>query len=357
MSKFLFLINLSLLFILVPMHSSASYIDFSIEKGIYNNLSLIQQQAITSKVQEINQFFETNVYSKIPNSLKYKLRKLKVTISFSDKSGRDALFVPNENGHVHKIFIQLLSLNSNGLNALLAHEFFHAVHYEINPDEDPWVREGMAQVFEYIVTDELNGTNLRAAIENPHTPLIGTYSIENPNRAQYGHDMLYFYYLYKRCGGDSFFWSLAEGEEELKGAALINSILGRFDSPNAECKSFSSSAVSFEVAKIHNQVQELIQKESEGRGRFFLAPTNLTPKYREEKSSSEIESDIAAMPLYSSEKYKLPYFLAQKIEIRDCVRFYAKRTFPYEISENLPSGNPKNYDIILVKTKLISVAD
>ncbi|MBC7538740.1 MAG: hypothetical protein H7281_07965 [Bacteriovorax sp.] len=122
-------------------------------------------------------------YSAIPESIKLKIKDLKVTINFSDKSGRDKLFISGLEDHQHKIVVQLIQINTNGIKALFAHEFFHAVHFEINPDEATWVREGMTQLFEYFTTDELNRSNLRAAIDNPLTPLIGKYDIDNANLA------------------------------------------------------------------------------------------------------------------------------------------------------------------------------
>jgi ribosomal protein L25 (general stress protein Ctc) len=350
-------ILLGFILIVAPKGASASFINFTIEKKVFNELSTTQQQAISQKVQELNSFFEADVYPQIPETIKLKIKDLKVTINFSDKAGRDGLFIPGLEDHQHKIVVQLIQINTNGIKALLAHEFFHAVHFEINPNEATWVREGMAQLFEYITTDQLNGSNLRAAIENPLTPLIGKYDINNANAAQYGHNMLYFYYLFKHCGGDNFFWSLAEGKDDLKGAYLIDSILANANSSNIECRSFTSSAISFEVAKIQNQIQESIENKSKGRERYFLAPTNLSPKFPTATSAVELDAAIKAIPLYSSYRVKLQDFTALKGQCNNCDRFYAKRVFPYDVSVDLPNGNLKNYDIILVKSSSDSSAD
>ncbi len=334
--------------ILIPAISfSADLVNFSIDKNLYENLSSIQQQAIASKVTELNSFFNDDVFPKIPNEIKEKIKDLKVTISFSDKDGRDGLFIPDTENHNHKILVQLIQINSNGLKALLAHEFFHAVHFELNPNEATWVREGMAQLFEYITTDELNGLNLQAAIATPMTPLIGSYNIDDPNPAQYGHDMLYFYYLYKHCGGDQIFWSLSEGKDELKSTSLIDAVLKIQDSKNKECSNFSSSAISFEVAKNHNQVQ---LSTPEDRERFFLAPTNLSPKDLVINTPAELASAVSQIPLYSSLKLKLETWNNLKGQCRNCQKFYARHSYPYDVSEERPANSLKSYDVILVKT-------
>ncbi|MDD4975723.1 MAG: hypothetical protein PHY93_15305 [Bacteriovorax sp.] len=333
---------------LIPALSwGEEFVNFSIEKNIYANLSSDQQQDIVAKISELNIFFKNDVYPHIPTSVLEKIKDLQVTINFSDKTGRDGLFIPGSENHKHKIIVQLIQINSNGLKSLLAHEFFHAVHFEINANEAPWVREGMAQLFEYIVTNEFNGTNLQAAIMNSLTPLIGNYGLEDINAAQYGHNMLYFYYLYKHCGGDQFFWSMAEGVDELKGAYLIDSILSAQNSKKAECKNFLSSAISFEVAKLHNQIQ--LTKE-EDRERFFLAPTNLSPMELIVNTSAELMAAIHEVPLYSSLRIKLETWNNLTGHCKDCAIFYAKRSFPYDVNEEIPSPPLRNYDIILVKT-------
>lgn len=341
--------------VLIPKISFGSdLIKFSIDKNLYAALSSTQQQALAAKTSEINTFFVNDVYPHIPKNILERIKELEVTIYFSDKGGRDGLFVPGLVDHKHKIIVQLIQLNSNGFKSLLAHEFFHAIHFEINADEAPWVREGMAQLFEYIVTDELNGLNLKAAIENPLTPLIGSYNVGDINAAQYGHNMLYFYYLYKHCGGDQFFWSMAEGdqegvqaESEKKGAYLIDTILNSSKNKNTECKNFLSSVISFEVAKLHNQIQ--VTKNNE-RERFFLAPTNLSPAVNNPSTADDLATAIQEIPLYSSLRIKLESWTNFKGKCPNCSLFFAKRSFPYDISEEIPVNSQKNYDVILVKT-------
>lgn len=327
----------------------AEIVSFSINKEVYAALSSSQQQSLISKVSELNLFFKEEVFPKIPSLVFEKIKDMKVNIHLSDKSGRDGLFIPGEVEHNHKINIQLLLLNSNGIKALLAHEFFHAVHFEVNPGEEPWMREGMAQLFEFIVTDNLSGANLQASIAKPNTPLIGKYDIENVNPAQYGHDLLYFFYLYNHCGGDDLFWSLATGQDDLQGAELIDRLLSLKNSTPVECKNFHNSAVSFETAKLHNQMQITKAEQTGERDRFFLAPTNLPTKATLFSSPQDLIKATEQLPDYSSLRTGLNIFEAAKASLKNCKVFYARRSFPYDVSEDTPSGSTRNLEVIIVK--------
>ncbi|MEA9355893.1 hypothetical protein SHI21_06765 [Bacteriovorax sp. PP10] len=321
---------------------------FGIDKTVYSKMSEDQKNKLIQKIQELNEFIELQVKTKIPADLIDQTIDLKINISFTDKPGRDGLFVPQDSGE-HKISIQLVQVYSNGIKALLAHEIFHAIHYQINPDEAAWVREGMAQVFEFITTNELNGRNTAAAIQNPMTPLLRTYDVENNDPAQYGHNQLYFYYLYTHCGKDNLFWKLAAGQSHtgVKGSFLIDAILTEMNLAKPECKDFTESAITFEVAKAHNQFQ-FANKES--REQFFLYPSVITPKFTETISPSDLKSTIQDLPVLSSFRMPLKKYILQKGECKNCAIYFAETDFPFGVSESTPS-NPALYDIILVKLR------
>ncbi len=326
--------------------NSSELISFSIDKTTYESLSSSQKENIYTKIAELNEFFNQEVYPQIPDYIINKIMGLKLNINFNDKSEHNGLFIPDEINRNHKILIQLIQLNSNGLKALLAHEFFHAVHFELNPNESPWIREGLAQVFEFMVTNELNGGNLRSAISNPLTPLIGTYHLETPNAAQYGHNMLYFYYLYKHCGEASVFWDITLGQNGLKDTDLLNAVLKKQQSNKSQCRNFASSAVNFEIAKIHNQIQFA---QEENQEEFFLAPTNLTPKSIHPKSQNELTAFISEMPPFSSVSLKQEIWNTFNRQCKNCIVVYARNTFPYEITVFPDKSHSKNIDVIIVK--------
>lgn len=323
-------------------------VTFGVDKTVYSKMSEDQKNKLIQKIQELNDFVELQVRTKIPAELIEQTIDLKINISFTDKPGRDGLFVPQDSGD-HKISIQLVQVYSNGIKALLAHEIFHAIHYQINPDEVTWVREGMAQVFEFITTKELNGRNMAAAIQNPLTPLLGTYDVEDNDPAQYGHNQLYFYYLYTHCGKDDLFWKIAAGQtgSGIKGSFLIDAILAEMNLAKPECKDFTESAITFEVAKVHNQFQ-FGNKES--REKFFIYPSMITPQFTKTTSPEELKSTIQELPVLSSFKMPLKKYIEQKGECKNCAIYFAEIDFPFSVSEAIPS-NSTFYDVILVKLR------
>lgn len=323
-------------------------ITFTIDKKVYTKMSDAQRAGLIQKIQELNDFVESKIKTKIPDELSDNLKDLKIKISFSDKPGRDGLFVPQESGE-HIISIQLVQVYSNGIYALLAHEIYHAIHYHINPNEVTWVREGMAQLFEYITTNELNGMNLLAAIRDPMTPLLGTYDIELNNPAQYGHNQLYFYYLYSHCGRDQLFWDITKGQSEsgLKGSFLIDAVLAESKITKNECQNFTESAIAFEVAKTHNQFQFLNEKEKE---KYFITSSDIGPIFTKPSSEESLKLVIEEMPVLSSFRIPLRKYIQLNGECKNCAIYFADRDFPYSVTEVSPEDG-STYDVILVKLR------
>lgn len=348
MKSFLILLHLVLFFAFQSAHAENGFVRFTIDKNVYESLDESQKNTLSQKIQELDAFIEKDIKGKIPTSVMDNLFNLKIKITFTDKPGRDGLFTPNDSGE-HTISVQFIQMNSNGIKALLAHEIYHAIHYQLNPDELPWIREGMAQLFEYITTGELNGMNLYAAIKNPMTPLLGNYDAAESNPAQYGHNMLYFYYLYNHCGEDNIFWKITEAKNQngLKGSFLIDAILKEINSPMIECRDFADSATIFEVAKLHNQIQFLNLTE---KNKFYLAPMDIMPKLPQPQTSTELDSIIKNMPVLSSYKLSMDSFIQLKGKCPNCELYYALKTFPYTVSEAAPKKS-KDIDVILVKLR------
>lgn len=325
-------------------------ITFTIDKKVYTKMSDAQKAGLIQKIQELNDFVESKIKTKIPAELSENLKDLKIKISFSDKPGRDGLFVPQESGE-HVISIQLVQVYSNGIYALLAHEIYHAIHYHINPNEVTWVREGMAQLFEYITTNELNGMNLLAAIRDPMTPLLGTYDIEKNNPAQYGHNLLYFYYLYSHCGRDKIFWDITKGQLEsgLKGSFLIDAVLAESKNKKNECQNFTESAIAFEVAKTHNQFQFSNEQQTE-KEKYFIIGSDIGPVFIKPSSENSLKMVIEEMPVLSSFRIPLKKYIQLNGECKNCATYFADRDFPYTVTEVLPAER-STFDVILVKLR------
>lgn len=321
-------------------------VHFSIDKKVYENLSNSQQTNLSQKAGELTRFVESTLLQKIPAPIREKISDLKITVQLTDEPGRDGLFIPQES-HEQKILVQLNQIYSNGIKALLAHEIFHVIHFYLNPDEMPWMREGMAQLFEFITTDELNGMNVSAAVANPMTPLLGDYDINQTSRAQYGHDLLYFYYLYSQCGKDTLFWNLVTGvkENKLFGSYLIDEVLSRTNSTKIQCTNFEESAISFEAAKVHNQLQYYVKPEME---RFFIYYLDIKPNQMKFSTKESLNQYIDSMPSLSSMKYPLVEFKKLEGQCNNCEFFYAQKSFPYTVSNKI-TGKEEGLDVILVK--------
>ncbi len=325
-----------------------NFVRFSIDKAVYEQLSSSQQSSVAQKAQELHNFIITKIKNRLPKDINEKIKDLKIKIFLSDKAGRDGLFIPQDSGE-HTIEVKLVQLHSNGIEALLAHEIFHAIHFHINPDEVAWVREGMAQLFEYITTGDLNGMNFYAAINNPITPLLGDYDIEDPNPAQYGHNQLYFFYMYSHCGQDNFLWSLAKGDADSghRGSFLIDHVLDEMKSPAPECATFTESAINFEVAKLHNQMQFIAGEE---KNRYFVFPGDIAPKFKKITTPEDLKKMLESMPVLSSYRMPLKDFLNLKGDCATCALYFANNQFPYAVSENAPKKSSDS-DVIIVKLR------
>ncbi len=348
MKYLFFLLILTLPFVGVQASTSEPIYRFTTEKATFENLSASQKNSIINATGELSNFINEQIIGQLPKPIKKEIEDMKIKIVLSDKEGRDGLFIPGENNE-HVIFIKLIQVQSNGIKSLLAHEFFHAIHYHINPDELPWVREGLAQIYEYMTTKNLNGINLSAAINNPLTPLLGEYSPEEKNPAQYGHNQLYFLYLYSHCGKDNIFWSIAKGKPGLKGSFLIDQIMSDLSSESAECKDFNESVVSFLVAKHHNQIQFTSKVDLE-KNKYFISSMDIAPKRIVIKSESELQRTLSEMPVLSSLKFSLTDFKKNKGKCLECEFFYSNTNFPFDVTQILPKKEAE-YDIIAVKLR------
>jgi hypothetical protein len=172
-------------------------------------------------------------------------------------------------------------IRSSDAERILAHEFFHALHWMNHPDEPAWLREGLAQVFETRVYKQgkFNVNNLTAGFAEISTSLQGEMRVDAISAAQYGHTLLYFWYLYQRCGGDDLFWALVDSPDGLFGTKTIEYALKHEASKKTGCKSFLESFVEFELARAIN-TRSL---EGDDPDRWFLVASTLAKAKAETK--------------------------------------------------------------------------
>lgn len=141
---------------------------------------------------------------------------------------------------------------------ILAHELTHLIHYKIRPQEQSWVREGLALLAEYLVTGYFN-PSLPAAFSQPETSLVAdldpgrSEEIATSDRlAQYGHLVQYFYYIYRLCGKNQLFLQLLTSDSAASGKEFLDEslrIASAQTTPNPACTSFEESFRFFELAR------------------------------------------------------------------------------------------------------------
>lgn len=317
-------------------------VQFAIDNEYFKTLDRTEKNLLLHQAVELQTFINETLIPKLP-LLTLSPIKIKIFITTSDES-RDGLFIPTGPKAEQVININYRRLSSPSITSLLAHEIFHAIHFEINPDEEDWTREGLAQVFEYIITNKLNGMNIYESTKWPFTSLTKPYNLSDTSRAQYGHDLLYFYYLYTHCGAEKIFWNLTKGNGHDSGAQLIDATLKLQHISAPECQSFKSSIRFFEIAKQHNHTSYEAGVENQS---FYLINSNLDifqPSFDNKAALKNLEE----APLFTSFKISLIQFLENKNKLDGFEAYYTQKKFPYLVLNVMPQET-NDFDVVLVK--------
>ena len=304
------------------------------------------------RVTKLLSFLEQEVTAHIPADIVKLVRAHPTTVYFREDIQTDEIFKPNDSDPTHlEIYLRPSILVSEDLFPLVAHTYFHALHYAIHPGEDAWIREGMAQLFEDKVLGRLNASHVVASMQNPSTPLMGAYSnydghkyelIMNP--AQYGHDLMYFYYLDRECGmgADDLFWAIARGKEGLTGAETIRSALSKQLRENPElaakeqCSSFEGSVREFEKARFVNR-SSLFGAD---RTHYFLISISSAlsvAEPRETISVKEVRALQSYQPVPLSFDAKVPA-LAASADSEALEHFWIEKSYPYSVQSTQPAN-------------------
>ncbi|MGK5082551.1 hypothetical protein WDW37_04530 [Bdellovibrionota bacterium FG-1] len=304
--------------------------------------------ASTLQGEAVGRFLENRVIPSLPTEIASALPDQKIQIRFRRGLEADGLFLAPPNGTngtqdsaTLRIEIRAELLANRDLSPLIAHEFFHALHFRLHPDEEPWVREGLAQTFEYLILHEFNGANVAAAFAYPTTPLQGNYSTSKIVPAQYGHDLFYFYYLWSQCGGEPLFWNIVHGQPERFGAEGITAALNSMNSPKPQCQDFSASAESFEIARIQNESGS----NNEDPERYHLWSTTLPqgqPLDSINKTTLKELQPLSPLVLRVSVSVKLGAFKSIKT-------YWLHRRFPYEVQAFSPNKSDDSWWQVLLK--------
>lgn len=141
---------------------------------------------------------------------------------FDNRSAESALAHPYSNEH-EMFFISAdnIALDSTEMNSVLAHEFQHLIHWNMDANEETWSNEGASMLAEL-----LNGYNDRQFsqmfLQNPDVQL-NSWDAENPI-PHYGAAFLYWAYFYGRFGEAA---TTALVLEPQNGFAGVNSVLSQ----------------------------------------------------------------------------------------------------------------------------------
>ncbi len=322
-------------------------ITYTVNKIFYSELSEEKKIQLNLRISEIQNFISNKLTPEVP--LQILPENFSIKIFLDNKAQRDGLYQTNTETGVHEISINANQIYSHGVFSLIAHELFHAIHASLKPNESTWMREGLAQLFEYYATGEFNGRNLNDFQQSPFVDFFKPYEIESTSRNLYGLHLMYFYYLTEQCGGKKTFWQITTAmngqNQNLSGIDLIDSVLSKVSSKNFQCKNFNNSLMFFEIAKHHNNTQYLAKNSP---NTFFLTSLNLKLNYPAFKSNSEFQIFMKMLPLFSSIKVSMAKVQEFKLYCLNCQITYSERTFPYKLTTQEPKDT-KNIDVIFVK--------
>lgn len=141
---------------------------------------------------------------------------------------------------------------------LLAHELTHLTHHRLRPQEDAWVREGVAMLAEHAATG-FHNSSLLAGFGTTATSLVRTKDAgaeeehgAGVDAAQYGHVLQYFLYIRRLCGGEALFTRLLSSPSRKRGLEFVDEVLKAADSGSPVCAGFRESFIAFEKARFVN---------------------------------------------------------------------------------------------------------
>jgi len=94
-----------------------------------------------------------------------------------------------------------VSLASGYIESVLAHEFQHMVHWNIDRDEESWMNEGLSTLVELLLGFEIGGFDYLYSLDTDK-PLTRWPADPGSAGEHYGQVFLFLTYLYDRFGGE-----------------------------------------------------------------------------------------------------------------------------------------------------------
>lgn len=281
--------------------------------GRFSSEDLVRHR---DRALEIADFYEKQVLPSVPATLWNGRKPPFVSVQFrSDLPTDGGLFVPSRFPLTLQIHSSLIL--SSDSERTLAHEYFHAIHWIFHSDEPAWLKEGLAQLFETRVfaRGKFNTNHLAAGFSTPSTSLVNDIHVNAISHAHYGHLLMYFWYLYERCGGEDLFWKLAAARSETYGILTIESALRELGSSKKGCGSFSESVAEFELARALN-VKTLGGEDPE---RWFLLYSSL--------AKASFQKALPTQATWANAGPWTPYFIAAEHGLTEVTGYAGARVW------------------------------
>ncbi|WP_155897206.1 hypothetical protein [Bacteriovorax sp. BSW11_IV] len=261
----------------------------------------------------------------------------KFKIKITDTKQIDGLFVSNEDQKI--ILLSNKLIHSSEFEQVLAHEIFHAIHNEFNPNEKSWIKEGLAQLFEYYLFNRYNTTNVSASF-NSNAYFFSEYTFTDVDRPLYGQHFLYFHYLTRQCGNKDLFWKLITNKESLSGILLIDKILQSITVDKIQCKNFSNSFIYFNLSRVINSYNIV---DGELDDSYYLIPSTI--KQKEITSISEIQT----IGIHPYSVFFINKQLGMNLETKSLLSFWIKRETPFKITNDINEVTDSLWTNVLFK--------
>ena len=220
--------------------------------------------------------------NKIPQDVKDLVITKKLIFYFGKKLQPDAFFMPpqKDGDEDHLIVINPDVFTNPKLYNLISHEYFHFIHYQFNPDEKDWIKEGLAQYFEFMISGQINNQHVEKALSSSNFPLESDFNIEKYEPEKYGNSFLFFYNLFQKCIDDQKLWDYIKSKRS--GREGIEFLLSLRKISKAYCQSFNAIATNYSFSKIFNTYTGYEQKKD-----FFLIP--VLTLFSSKKTKPEIQ--------------------------------------------------------------------
>lgn len=232
----------------------------------------------------------------------------------------------------------VLDTLTDDANRLWWHEIFHLVHDTLRPQEDNWLREGLALAFEHRRLGKINGQVVDAAFRAPHSLLFSF--MEFPFSAEfYGIHATWIDYVLRRCGDQSLFWRLVTSSRPESGLAFLTQMMSQIACPLSDLRR------DFTISRWHNRPAE------DGMDpRFQLTTTSHRWQPPQFSTTEEIISFLKN-PTVTAAVVKSQN-LANEIErlCPSCTLIWREGQPPYQLSSSVPlNSRLGSIEILILK--------